>query len=85
MKGQADTIHIAMRRSLLGKIEGRCITCAKSDKITREYSTMVGTEESVHKILMNLKEIVLRTNLYGTCEVYICVRDPRSVTAQDII
>ncbi|KAJ8447508.1 hypothetical protein Cgig2_019502 [Carnegiea gigantea] len=46
---------------------------------------MKGIQESVHEILMNLKEIVLRSNLYGTCEASICVRGPRCVTAQDII
>nr|WRH31703.1 RNA polymerase alpha subunit [Pereskia aculeata] len=85
MKGQADTIGIAMRRALLGEIEGTCITRAKSEKIPHEYSTIVGIQESVHEILMNLKEIVLRSNLYGTCEASICVRGPRCVTAQDII
>nr|YP_010018747.1 RNA polymerase alpha subunit [Primula bracteata]QOJ48362.1 RNA polymerase alpha subunit [Primula bracteata] len=85
MKGQADTIGIAMRRALLGEIEGTCITRAKSEKIPHEYSTIVGIQESVHEILMNLKEIVLRSNLYGTCDASICVKGPRYVTAQDII
>nr|YP_009767696.1 RNA polymerase alpha subunit [Neoapaloxylon tuberosum]QIS98314.1 RNA polymerase alpha subunit [Neoapaloxylon tuberosum] len=85
MKGQADTIGIAMRRALLGEIEGTCITRAKSDKIPHEYSTMVGIQESVHEILMNLKEIVLRSNLYGTRDASICVKGPGYVTAQDII
>nr|YP_009572471.1 RNA polymerase alpha subunit [Nyctaginia capitata]QBE87435.1 RNA polymerase alpha subunit [Nyctaginia capitata] len=85
MKGQADTIGIAMRRALLGEIEGTCITRAKSEKIPHEYSTIVGIQESIHEILMNLKEIVLRSNLYGTCEAFICVRGPKYVTAQDII
>nr|QAY81175.1 RNA polymerase alpha subunit [Asteropyrum cavaleriei] len=85
MKGQADTIGIAMRRALLGEIEGTCITCAKSEKIPHEYSTIVGIEESVHEILMNLKEIVLRSNLYGTREASICIKGPGYVTAQDII
>nr|QFV18345.1 RNA polymerase alpha subunit [Dichocarpum sutchuenense] len=85
MKGQADTIGIAMRRALLGEIEGTCITRAKSEKIPHEYSTIVGIEESVHEILMNLKEIVLRSNLYGTCDASICVKGPGYVTAQDII
>jgi len=85
MKGQADTIGIAMRRALLGEIEGTCITRAKSEKIPHEYSTIVGIQESVHEILMNLKEIVLRSNLYGTCDASICVRGPGCVTAQDII
>nr|YP_009699672.1 RpoA [Grubbia tomentosa]QEJ87581.1 RpoA [Grubbia tomentosa]QEJ87751.1 RpoA [Grubbia tomentosa] len=85
MKGQADTIGIAMRRALLGEIEGTCITRAKSEKIPHEYSTIVGIQESVHEILMNLKEIVLKSNLYGTCNASICVKGPGYVTAQDII
>ncbi|KAK1367515.1 DNA-directed RNA polymerase subunit alpha [Heracleum sosnowskyi] len=85
MKGQAYTIGIAMCRALLGEIEGTCITRAKSEKIPHEYSTLVGIQESVHDILMNLKEIVLRSNLYGTCDASICVRGPGYVTAQDII
>nr|YP_010757035.1 RNA polymerase alpha subunit [Triumfetta japonica]UNV38753.1 RNA polymerase alpha subunit [Triumfetta japonica] len=85
MKGQADTIGIAMRRALLGEIEGTCITRAKSEKIPHEYSTIIGIQESVHEILMNLKEIVLRSNLYGTHNGFICVKGPGYVTAQDII
>ena len=85
MKGQADTIGIAMRRALLGEIEGTCITRAKSEKIPHEYSTIVGIQESVHEILMNLKEIVLKSNLYGTRNASICVKGPGYVTAQDII
>nr|YP_010329343.1 RNA polymerase alpha subunit [Ribes glaciale]UJJ82489.1 RNA polymerase alpha subunit [Ribes glaciale] len=85
MKGQADTIGIAMRRALLGEIEGTCITRAKSEKIPHEYSTIVGIQESIHEILMNLKEVILRSNLYGTRNASICVSGPGYVTAQDII
>nr|YP_010487162.1 RNA polymerase alpha subunit [Ardisia maclurei]UFP91006.1 RNA polymerase alpha subunit [Ardisia faberi]UWI70946.1 RNA polymerase alpha subunit [Ardisia maclurei] len=85
MKGQADTIGIAMRRALLGEIEGTYITRARSEKIPHEYSTIVGIQESVHEILMNLKEIVLRSNLYRTCDASICIKGPGYVTAQDII
>nr|AGW98831.1 RNA polymerase alpha subunit [Operculina macrocarpa]BDR63017.1 RNA polymerase alpha chain [Operculina turpethum] len=85
MKGQADTIGIAMRRALLGEIEGTCITRVKSEKAPHEYSTIAGIQESVHEILMNLKEILLRSNLYGTCDASICVKGPGCVTAEDII
>uniref|UniRef100_A0A1D1Y5L3 DNA-directed RNA polymerase n=1 Tax=Anthurium amnicola TaxID=1678845 RepID=A0A1D1Y5L3_9ARAE len=85
MKGQADTIGIAMRRALLEEIEGTCITRAKFEKVPHEYSTIVGIEESVHEVLMNLKEIVLRSNLYGTRDASICVKGLRYITAQDII
>nr|YP_010272069.1 RNA polymerase alpha subunit [Hedychium villosum]UKE75497.1 RNA polymerase alpha subunit [Hedychium villosum]WRI58516.1 RNA polymerase alpha subunit [Hedychium villosum var. tenuiflorum] len=85
MKGQADTMGIAMRRALLGEIEGTCITCAKSEKVPHEYSTIVGIEESVHEILLNLKEIVLRSNIHGVRDASICVKGPKYITAQDII
>nr|QXO05699.1 RNA polymerase alpha subunit [Zeuxine flava] len=85
MKGQADTIGIAMRRALLGEIEGTFITCATSENVLHEYSTIAGIEESVHEILINLKEIVLRSNLYGVRAASICVRGPKYITAQDII
>ncbi|KAI5649950.1 hypothetical protein M9H77_35955 [Catharanthus roseus] len=83
--GQADTIGIAMRRALLGEIEGPCITRVKFEKVPHEYSTIKGIQESAHEILMNLKEIVLRSNLYRTCDASICVRGPGYVTAQDIV
>lgn len=38
MEGQADTIGIAMRRVLLGEIEGTCIARVKSEKVPPEYS-----------------------------------------------
>nr|QBE88831.1 RNA polymerase alpha subunit [Pharnaceum aurantium] len=85
MKGQAEIIGIAMRRALLGELEGTCITRAKFEKIPHEYSTIAGIQDSVHEILMNLKEIVLRSNLYGTSKASICVKGPKWVTSQDII
>ncbi|TYG57730.1 hypothetical protein ES288_D08G166500v1 [Gossypium darwinii] len=68
---QANTIGIAMRRALLGELEGTCIT--------------LGIQESIHEILMNLKEIVLKGNLYETCNSFICAKGPGYVTVQDII
>nr|AVM84281.1 RNA polymerase alpha subunit [Adenocalymma schomburgkii] len=85
MKGQADTIGIVMRRVLLGEIEGTCITRVKSENVPHEYCAIPGIQESFHDIVMNLQEIVLRSNLYGTSDASICVRGPGYVTAQDII
>nr|AVM82356.1 RNA polymerase alpha subunit [Adenocalymma scabriusculum] len=84
-KGQADTIGIAMRRALLGEVEGTCITRVKSENVPHEYCAVPGVKESFHDIVMNLKKIVLRSNLYGTSDASICVRGPGYVTAQDII
>lgn len=84
-KGRADTIGIAMRRALLGEVEGTCITRVKLENIKHEYSAIIGIEESVHDILMNLKEIVFRSDSYGIREASIYIVGPRNVTAQDII
>ncbi|RCV21732.1 hypothetical protein SETIT_4G161400v2 [Setaria italica] len=84
-KGQVDTIDIALRRALLGEIEGTCITHAKFGNMPHEYSTIVGIEESIQEILLNLKEIVLRSNLYGVKDASICIKGPRYITAQRII
>nr|QYB21592.1 RNA polymerase alpha subunit [Halocarpus bidwillii] len=84
-KGQANTIGLGIRRALLGEVEGTCITRAKIKNITHEYSSIIGIEESVYDILMNLKEIVLRSDPYGIREASLCIVGPKSVTAQDII
>ncbi|KAI5677289.1 hypothetical protein M9H77_08239 [Catharanthus roseus] len=70
---------------ILGEIEVKYITRVKFEKVPHEYSAIKGIQDSVHEILMNLKEIVLRSNLYRTCDSSICVRDPGYVTAQDIV
>ncbi|KAH7668868.1 DNA-directed RNA polymerase protein [Dioscorea alata] len=67
------------------EIEGTCITCEKSENVPHEYSTVVGIEESVDENLLNLKEIVLRSNLYEIRDTSIYVKGPRYITAQDII
>ncbi len=40
--GQANIVGIAVHRTLLGKVEGTCITCAKSKKVTHEYFYLHG-------------------------------------------
>nr|YP_009379907.1 RNA polymerase alpha chain [Dacrycarpus imbricatus]QHX99664.1 RNA polymerase alpha subunit [Dacrycarpus imbricatus]BAX56435.1 RNA polymerase alpha chain [Dacrycarpus imbricatus] len=84
-KGQANTIGLGMRRALLGEVEGTCITRAKFKNITHEYSSIIGIEESVHDILINLKEIVLKSDSYGIREASLCIVGPKPVIAQDII
>nr|YP_009694817.1 RNA polymerase alpha subunit [Ephedra sinica]YP_010207364.1 RNA polymerase alpha subunit [Ephedra przewalskii]YP_010452541.1 RNA polymerase alpha subunit [Ephedra distachya]YP_010453075.1 RNA polymerase alpha subunit [Ephedra lomatolepis]YP_010453209.1 RNA polymerase alpha subunit [Ephedra milleri]YP_010453410.1 RNA polymerase alpha subunit [Ephedra pachyclada]YP_010453611.1 RNA polymerase alpha subunit [Ephedra somalensis]YP_010453812.1 RNA polymerase alpha subunit [Ephedra transitoria] len=86
LKGQANTLAIAIRKTLLQEVKGTYITYARFQKnILHEYSSIIGIKESVHDILMNLKQIVLRSELYGIHEASICTVGPKNVTAQDII
>lgn len=82
--GQANTIGMVMRRALLGEVKGTCITCAKFKDITHEYSTIDGIQESVHDILINSKEIVLKSESSETQKAFISIVGPKRVTARDI-
>nr|YP_007026170.1 RNA polymerase alpha subunit [Apopellia endiviifolia]AFU88880.1 RNA polymerase alpha subunit [Apopellia endiviifolia]WIA67763.1 RNA polymerase alpha subunit [Apopellia endiviifolia]WKW94972.1 RNA polymerase alpha subunit [Apopellia endiviifolia] len=83
-KGQANTVGTAMRRALLNEIEGASITYAEIRKVKHEYSTVIGIQESIHDILINLKEIVLRSDSCEPQKAYISISGPKRVTAQDI-
>jgi len=83
-RGQANTVGIAMRRALLNEIEGASITSAEIKRVKHEYSTISGIKESVHDILINLKEIVIKSDSYEPQKAYISIYGPKKVTARDI-
>nr|QYB21041.1 RNA polymerase alpha subunit [Austrocedrus chilensis]BBN66433.1 RNA polymerase alpha chain [Austrocedrus chilensis] len=83
--GQANTIGSAIRRVLLGEVEGTCITHVIFNNISNEYSVLTGITESIHEILMNLKKIILRSDACGIRKGSIRVDGPKKVTAQDIM
>nr|YP_009414514.1 RNA polymerase alpha subunit [Aneura pinguis]ASN73828.1 RNA polymerase alpha subunit [Aneura pinguis]WGO59302.1 RNA polymerase alpha subunit [Aneura pinguis]WGO59388.1 RNA polymerase alpha subunit [Aneura pinguis]WGO59474.1 RNA polymerase alpha subunit [Aneura pinguis] len=83
-KGQANTVGIAMRRALLDEIEGASITSATIRGVKHEYSAINGIRESIHDILINLKEIILRSDSPEPQKAYISVSGPSEVTARDI-
>nr|WGO59560.1 RNA polymerase alpha subunit [Aneura pinguis]WGO59646.1 RNA polymerase alpha subunit [Aneura pinguis] len=83
-KGQANTVGIAMRRALLDEIEGASITSATIRGVKHEYSAINGIRESIHDILINLKEIILRSDSPEPQKAYISVSGPSEITARDI-
>ncbi|KAG0566298.1 hypothetical protein M758_7G050200 [Ceratodon purpureus] len=83
--GQANTVGIAMRRALLGEVEGAAVTCATFKDVAHEYSVMEGIQESVLDILLNLKELVVRSDSQERQKAFISTIGPGEVTAGDII
>ena len=83
--GQANTVGIAMRRALLGEIEGAAITCATFKNVAHEYMAIDGIQETVLDILLNMKEIVLRSDSDEPQKALISKMGPGEVTAGDII
>jgi len=83
--GQANTIGTAMRRALLGEVEGSAITCATFKNVAHEYSAVDGIQETVLDILLNLKEIVIRSDSQEPQKAFISTIGPGKVTAGDIV
>jgi DNA-directed RNA polymerase alpha subunit len=93
--GQSITIANALRRTLLSSLRGIAIVSAQIDSVSHEYSSLEGVRDSVLDILLNLKEVVLRTqdndikktNLHNLKPFYIGylrVRGPGVVRAADL-
>nr|WNK75925.1 RNA polymerase alpha subunit [Scenedesmaceae sp. YH-2023b] len=83
---QGLTVANALRRTLLSEIHGIAITHLEIDGVAHEYSTLLGIRESILDILLNFKQIVLKTNsplkkpIYG----YLNVRGPGIIRVSDL-
>lgn len=87
LTGQATTVGVAMRRTLLESIEGTAITAAKIYGAAHEYSTLEGIEESIHDILLNLKQVIIKNKIKEFDNLQKCVitiTGPKNLTAADI-
>nr|YP_636498.1 alpha subunit of RNA polymerase [Zygnema circumcarinatum]Q32RM8.1 RecName: Full=DNA-directed RNA polymerase subunit alpha; Short=PEP; AltName: Full=Plastid-encoded RNA polymerase subunit alpha; Short=RNA polymerase subunit alpha [Zygnema circumcarinatum]AAX45861.1 alpha subunit of RNA polymerase [Zygnema circumcarinatum] len=82
--GQAITIGTAIRRALLGEVHSTCITSAYVVGASHEYSTLKGIRESIHDILLNLKDIVFKSDTLERQEGILLFNGPGIVTAQHI-
>jgi DNA-directed RNA polymerase subunit alpha len=84
----ALTVGNALRRTLLSDISGVAITSARIEGALHEYSNLSGVRENVLAILLNLKEIVLKsdslTSLNKPQYAYLQARGPGSVRAGDL-
>nr|QUE29226.1 RpoA [Erythrotrichia welwitschii] len=60
-QGQGLTIGNALRRTILGELEGTAIVAVRIAGVSHEFSTIEGVKEDVLEILLNLKEVVLKS------------------------
>jgi DNA-directed RNA polymerase subunit alpha len=58
--GYGVTLGNALRRVLLSSIPGACISGAKIEGVSHEYSTIKGAKDSVLDIMLNLKLVDVR-------------------------
>lgn len=82
--GQGITLGNALRRVLLSDLEGSAIVSVRISGVNHEFSTIVGVREDVLEILLNLKEIVLKSYSKTIGIGRIKVQGPCIVTAANL-
>ena len=82
-RGFGSTVGNALRRSLLAAIEGAAITAVRIDGALHEFSSLEGVVEDVTDIILNLKQVPLRSFDGTTRVITMDVSGPREVTAGD--
>lgn len=65
-RGQGITVGNALRRVLLSNLEGTAVTAVRIAGVSHEFSTVPGVREDVMEILLNMKELVLRSTAPDT-------------------
>lgn len=60
-RGQGITVGNALRRVLLSNLEGASVTAVRIAGVTHEFMTIPGVREDVLDILLNMKEVVLKS------------------------
>jgi DNA-directed RNA polymerase subunit alpha len=83
-RGFGTTIGNAMRRVLLSSIEGAAVTAVKIDGVLHEFSPIPGVVEDATDIILNLKQVPLKTHVDSTKTLYLRVDKAGEVKARDI-
>nr|QVY57920.1 RNA polymerase alpha subunit [Betaphycus gelatinus] len=60
-QGQGITVGNSLRRTILSDLQGAAIVAVRIAGINHEFSNITGVREDVLEILLNLKEVVLRS------------------------
>ena len=61
-KGQGITVGNSLRRTILSDLQGTAIVAVRIAGINHEFSTITGVREDVLEIILNLKEVVLKSH-----------------------
>nr|ASO75983.1 RNA polymerase alpha subunit [Storeatula sp. CCMP1868] len=82
--GQGVTLGNALRRTLLSDLEGAAIVAVRIAGVSHEFSTIPGIREDVLEILLNLKEVVLKSQIKVPSVGRLRIQGPAIVTTGDL-
>lgn len=80
-RSQGTTVGNALRRVLLSNLEGAAVTAVRIAGASHEFATIPGVREDVLDILLNMKEIVIKSYSSQPQIGRLAVQGPATVTA----
>ena len=82
-RGFGTTLGNSLRRIILSSLHGAAITAVKIDKVQHEFSVIPGVLEDVSEIILNLKQVRLRTKDAQTRTLTCKAKGEALITAGD--
>ncbi len=82
--GFGYTIGNSLRRTLLSSIPGAAISSIRIEGVLHEFSTIPKVTEDTTDVILNLKELVIRSEADEPVTVYLKAKGPGEVTAGDV-
>lgn len=84
-RGFGQTIGNSLRRVLISSIEGAAVSAIKIDGVLHEFGTVPNVQEDVTQIILNVKQLVLRSHSRQPKTLVIEKEKKGPVTAADIV
>lgn len=85
-KGFGITLGNALRRVLLSALPGTAVYAVEVEGAVHEFTALDGIEEDLTQIILNLKNLVIKSDTIGEAEytVNVDAKGPKALTAGDI-
>ena len=83
-KGFGQTIGNTLRRILLSSIQGAAVTAIQIDGVLHEFSSIKGVREDVTDIVLNVKNLAIKSTASSPKKIILDIKGPKEVKAKDI-
>jgi len=83
-KGFGQTIGNSLRRILLSSIQGAAVTAIQIDGVLHEFSSIKGVREDVTDIVLNVKNLAIKSSSTAAKKIILDIKGPKEVKAKDI-
>jgi DNA-directed RNA polymerase subunit alpha len=84
-RGYGITVGNSIRRVLLSSIEGAAVTSIKIDGVLHEFSSVPGVVEDTTQLILNIKNLILRSTAKSPKIIRLKAEKAQEVTANAII